>query len=323
MGNPFGDTSGNNDTSNNNDTSGPAPSPPIQPYLVQLQGWGIPLTASVRAFASQAAANGWSGAEFLFFMRQQPWYRNEFPGIFAKDGTLKMSEAQYIAQKNAYIDIANTLGFNLTDKMAGLAFKNDLSVTEFRMRYQAERLIRDNPIYFKQLRQTLKARGLDLPTRKDLAQFLMREKPPEFYKVWREASTRGAAIMAGMDLSKHPMVSNDELAIGRAGLLRISKMGLSPTQLSQGFKQLADLLVENLPDAQAMQQGVGRKDFQKFAFGGKGSARSREKVRNLLRTVDAYYNEQRASATLSSTGGGGTQQLGTEGLNTGGGPAVG
>jgi len=320
-GNPFGEAPDGGSTSGGSSGSGGSSSgsggssgTPVQAYLTQLQGLGIALTASVRAFAGQAAASGWSGAEFLFFMRQQAWYKNEFPGIFNKDGSMKMSESQYIAQKNAYEDIANTLGFNLTDKMAGLAFKNDLSVNEFRTRYQAERLIKDNPVYFRQLRATLKARGLDLPTHKDLAQFLMNEKPAEFYKVWREASARGSAIMAGMTLSKHPAIGNNETAIGRAGILRIAKMGLSPTQLSQGFAQLADLLVQDLPEAQAMGQGVDKRDFQKAVFGGKGSARAREKVQGLLRNIDAYYNEQRAASQLSSTGQGGTQQIGTEGL---------
>lgn len=288
-------------------------------YLVQFQSMGIPLTAAARAFVASAVGGHWSSAEFLFRLRQTAFYKTAFAGIMNKDGTMKMSEAQYVATKNAFTDIANNLGFNLTDKMAGLAFKNDLSVNEFKTRYEAERLIRDNPVYFKQLRQTLKARGLDLPTHKDLAQFLMNEKPKEFYQVWREASARAAAVTAGIQISDHPAFAGEE-ALGRGAINRISKMGLSPNDLASGFKELADLLIESLPDSEAMMQGVTKKDFTKAVFGGKSSGRSRARVRNLLQSVDAFYNEQRAQTIMTSDGQGGTQQLGTEGLS--GGPAV-
>jgi hypothetical protein len=293
-------------------------------FLNQLTSMGIPLTAAARAFVASAVGGHWSGAQFLYQMRQTAWYKKAFPGILNKDGTMKMSEAQYVATQNAMIDQANALGFNWNDKQASYAIQHNLSVSEVSSRLHAERLIKDNPVYMKQLQATLKARGLDLTTKKDLGQFLMGEKPQEFYKVWREASARGAAVMAGMTLSKHPLFSNKETAIGRAGILRISKLGLSPSVVAEKFTQLADLLTQNLPEAQTMFKGqANRKDFQKAVFGGKGSAVSRDKVGKLLADIDAFYNENRAEASVSSTGAGGTQQLGTEGLNSGGGAAVG
>jgi len=384
-------------SSSSSSSSGSGPSPDqiralTDSYLNMLDQWGIPLTSKARQFVQQAVAGNWSSSTFLMHIRNTQFYKSSFPGILDNNGQPKMSEAQYIAQRNAYSAAAGALGFNLSDKMAGLAFKNDLSVQEFQARYQAERLIKDNPIYFEQLKFALKERGIKFNDHTDIGKFLLGESPKQFYNVWREASAAGAAEMAGLDV-QHPLfqkrgnnnqgngggqggggqggngqggngqggngglikygngqgqggdgggrgrggngdlikygdggngngqggnnqggqnhggvkptpesnIVTDDATLSRNSLNQISKLGLSQAQLAQGFKQLADLMTQNLPEAMAMGQDVSRKDFQQSVFGGKGSADARARVSNLLDTIDAYYNEQRAQSGIQQS----------------------
>lgn len=297
--NPFtGGGGGGGSDSGGGGGGGSAPSgPPIESYLALLQSLGIPLTPEARAFAQQAAAGGWTRDEFMFRLRQTAMYRQAFPGIIAPDGTLRMTEAQYLATRRAYEDIAGQLGLRLSDAQLAALFKNEVSVSEWRMRATAVRRLRDNPTLFQQFRQTLEAQGIDRRvTKKKLLDFIVGLGDPKYYRIWREATTRAAAVQAGLRIG-----GGGETSISRRLALRGARLGLSEEQLRAAFEQIADLFLTALPESQLRGAGITKKGIVKAVIGGKGAAVARERLTRLLETIEAFETEERADAQLVPT----------------------
>jgi hypothetical protein len=304
--NPFtggGGTSGGTSSGSSSSSGGsstPRPSP-VEPYLALLQSLFIPLTPEARAWAQQAARNRWGQAEALYHLRQTRFYREAFPGIFNPDGTLRMTEAQYIATRNAYEDIAASVGIRLNDAQIAHLFRNDVSVSAFRTRAQAVATMRDNRVAFQQFKQTLEAMGIKRDVRqKDLLDFVAGRADPEWYRIWREAQARTAATMAGLNVRDKGEAAG-QTSIGRGLVKRVAAAGLSDADLQKSFEQLADLFLSVLPESQIRGIGLNKRQLVTAVVGGKNAARAREVLGQLMRNIQAFEQTDRASQQLVPT----------------------
>lgn len=305
--NPFiggGGTSGGSSGGSSSSSGGsaaPSAPPPVGPYLALLQSLFIRLTPEARAWAQQAARNRWGQAEALYYLRRTRFYREAFPGIFNPDGTLRMTEAQYIATRNAYEDIAASVGIRLNDAQVAHLFRNDVSVAAFRTRAQAVATMRSNRVAFQQFKQTLEAMGIKRDVRKkDLLDFVVGRANPEWYRIWREAHARTAATMAGLNVRDKGEAAT-QMSIGRGLVKQVAAAGLSDADLQKGFEQLADLFLSVLPESQVRGIGLDKRQLVKAVVGGKNAARAREVLGQLMRNIQAFGETERASQQLVPT----------------------
>lgn len=300
-GNPFlgggGSSSGGSSSggSSSGGGGGGAPAlPPIELYLTILQNLGIPLDDQARAFAQRARANRWTQTEFLFHLRQTRFYQEAFPGIMDRHGRLRMSEAQYIAQRRQFEDIAATLGLRLSDAMIEQLFEREISPAVFRIRAQAVRTLRDNPVLFDQFREVLSRHGERQLKREGLLRFITGLGPQRWYDIWQEAQARAAVVQAGLQVGK------GELGVGKKMVERLAGQ-FSPADLQKGFEELAGLFLEVLPESQIRGMGLSKETLAQAVFGGKRAAQAREIVRRLQETIQAFETEERAAEQLVPT----------------------
>lgn len=62
-------------------------------------------------FVQQLVADSASMDEAMQKVKQQPQYKARFPGLWRKDGSVRMTEAQYVATENAYRQLLRQFGY--------------------------------------------------------------------------------------------------------------------------------------------------------------------------------------------------------------------
>src|SRR5574341_1652647 len=106
-------------------------------YNSIIQGWGIPITAEVKAFVKRAVTAGWSSTQFVQNARKMKFYAQRFPGIRRGNGTLRMTESQYLSGYEQARDYAASVGRPMSRAAYGLAIKNNNSPSEIRAKLEA------------------------------------------------------------------------------------------------------------------------------------------------------------------------------------------
>lgn len=265
-------------------------------FLNTLKQLGIKVTPNLQQLVNNAVAKQYTSSSFMFYLRQTKEYRHAFTGIFKKDGTLKMSEAQYLSAQKQFENIASKAGVDLTPKMRDWLFVNNVSPSEFGDRATAySRLKRNNDLY-RAFEAELTRKGAKDVNRKNMLKFILGVGNEKWYDTWNDAVTRNAAQMAGLAVGRKNALD----ALPQGIIERISGMGLSQSALNQGFEALADDIATWLPESQARGAGLTASDFVTLRFGGKNRMQIKEKVDTLIasRNLD---NEQKASAQLIQT----------------------
>lgn len=288
--------------------------------LYWLQGLGIQVGDDIGALLDRAAKWGWDAERFAYEVRKTPEYRERFPGIFDKDGTLKMSEAQYIEYEGQFQSYASQAGINLGDKRMAWLFRHDVRPDEFADRAVAmNRLNRDRTLY-KAFGRELVQGGLasrkEVDSKKELFRYIMGEKPKAWYDLWQDTVTRNAAVNAGIEFGKG---RSEYVRLGRKAIERISGMDLSEEEMRAKFQEvegfLRGLLTEE--DANAARMfGVNNKTITKAVFGGKNASAARGKLQRALETADAF-DEDRANTTLERDSSGRIQVAQGRGFSAG------
>src|SRR4030095_9048539 len=142
----------NEDTSNPPKGSVPKPKKPgannptnvnlaLRPYIEafsnMLAAWAIPLTPATRAYIQKAAQQKWTTTGFLLEFRKTKAYAKYFPGNTRKDGTVRMSESQWLSGYRAAQDYAGSVGRPFSKKMYGTALANNNSPSEIKAKIGA------------------------------------------------------------------------------------------------------------------------------------------------------------------------------------------
>lgn len=272
-------------------------------FLNTLKELGIAITPNLTQLVNNAIAKKYNAENFMFYLRQTKEYHQRFTGIFRKDGTLKMSEAQYLSNLKQYENIASKAGINLNGGQLDWMFMNNVSPSEFADRAVAYSRLNRNQALYNSFRAELIQRGVkpkDI-TKKGLLRFILGEGNKQWYDVWQDAVTRNAATQAGLAVGK-----KNALEYLPQGLIeRISGMGLSESALNKGFEQLADDIANLLPDSRFFGSGLTTGDFVTLRFGGKGRQAIADKVKE-IQAQRNLANEPKANAQLIQTSKGGS-----------------
>ncbi len=99
-------------------------------------------------FFQELVAGSASDAEMLAKIRNAPEYKKRFPALWRSDGSMRMNEAQYVAQEASYRNLLNQFGFADKYDQANPAsligfFDSDIAPDELRDRLGVYQQVRD------------------------------------------------------------------------------------------------------------------------------------------------------------------------------------
>jgi hypothetical protein len=277
-------------------------------FVNTLMGYGFTMNSNLRDLVSLAVQRNWDAETFLNRLRDTPEYAREFAGIFNKDGSLKMTEAQYIAAKDQYTTYASRAGINMGPARMDWLFENNVTPEEFADRATAIGRLRRNKDLYQSFRKELVQAGIAKPnevdTNKEMFKFVMGEGNQAWYDLWQDAVTRNAATQAGLTFAKGKQRLYTHL--GQAVIERVSGMDLSEEALGAGFQQVEEVLRKVLPLSEAKLYGVSKKDAVQAAFGGKGRSKALGQIERATKTAEAFGDNQ-ATQRLEEDQTGGTR----------------
>jgi hypothetical protein len=125
-----------------------------------LRAWNIPLTPAMRNLINRAVIGGMGSQQFLQVLRQTRDYARAFPGLVRKNGTLRMTESQFMSGYQTARDFAHTVGRNLSVEQYGLAIKNGNSPSEVKEKMQALDILKTNRGTLENFSEYLLAKGI-------------------------------------------------------------------------------------------------------------------------------------------------------------------
>lgn len=273
-------------------------------YKGILQEFGIS-GGNLDSLMRKAVRSGYSESEFLYFLRKTPEYRERFRGIFKKDGTMRMTEGEYLQFEFGLQTLGKSYGYKVDGQDVGEALRKGQSLESFEDRLSALQRVREYEPAMKSFVQTLRARG-ELPKgakdwgKQDMYEFVTGQKDPRFYRIWEEASARTAAYVAGIDVLDKKEAKTEPGGVGYTDLRRGAIMKIikqlpgyqTEEELAAGFQQLGDSLLEVLPLSEARTYGLTKQDLIKATFGGKNAARARQRVKRVIETHEAFQEDR-------------------------------
>jgi hypothetical protein len=278
-------------------------------FLGQIGSLGIGLNGNLNQLVDQAINRGYDAEAFMYYLRQTPEYANAFPGIFNKDGSMKMSESQYLSNVSQYQSIAAQAGLNLGQKQTAWLFQNDVSPAEYAVKAPAVARIKRDPQLFAAFGREVAQAGLAKPgetDRQGLLRFAAGMGNRAWYDLWQDTVTRNAAVNAGIAIKTH---GQTYARLGQALLEKISSKGLSEEQMTAGFQDLGEHLLTTLPEAKLQGYGLTREKLATAEFGGPNAAQIRQTVKRVAEQEQAFY-EPRAGNALQTSERGGIQTAG-------------
>jgi hypothetical protein len=259
-------------------------------YVNLLSGYGIPTTPNIQALIAQGVRLDWDTYAFLNALRQTPEYAREFAGIMKNDGTMRMSEEQYLANKDQYEGYAQRYGINMGPQRMAWLFGHDVDPDEFADKAQALNQLNRNKGMYDAFKRELVQAGIAKPSdvdgKKELFKFVMGEGNKEWYDLMQDASTRYQAQQAGLTFAagKKRLYTH----LGQAVIERISGKDLTDDQMAAGFAEVEETLRKVLPLSEAKLYGVSKGDAVAAAFGGKGRSKALGDIERAQRTNEAY-----------------------------------
>lgn len=266
----------------------------VESYVTMFQGWGIPVTGQMRGWLKRQVLKGANSAAVLAAFRKTKDYARAFPGLVRRDGTMRMTEAQYLAGFRAANDFAASVGRTFSMKAYGQALKNGNSPTEIKAKIEALDILKTNRSMFEEFSGYLQATGLtnNPLNKKQLRQFIMKQGPKEWEEAWETAND--AAALEKLDVSVGP---GDD--VGYKELARLRNQMLPGQEVDYGA--LADM-GSKLGAARLYGFGVTKKDLVDMAYGTKRAPKIAERVKLALGTWQATASEQRAAPMLTAQG---------------------
>jgi hypothetical protein len=296
-----GGSSGGGSSSGPSDAEKRAEKSAIASMTNTVLQWGIPLSKPLRNLIARLAKEGAGSAQFLRVLRATKDYALKFPGIMRRDGTLRMSEAAYIAGYNSAKDFAASVGRSLSPHAYGLAIKQGNSPSEIRAKVTASDTMREHAETFREFSDYLMATGRTKKplTRKDLEAFVMKMGPKEWEDAWEEAYTASQIERSGiMTIGRGP--DNDLSYRGLKKLLKQADPNVDVTKLD--WSDLADLAGEVLPASRLYGAGITEKDLVKLKLKTPDAHKIASRVQLAVGTAMATATEQRANPQLSRQG---------------------
>lgn len=258
----------------------------VMAFRAFLQQLGIPLDPALEQLISRAVGGGWTQTTFMYYLRLSREYAQAFPGIMRRDGTLRMSEAQYIAGYNSARDYASTLGRSLSRAAYGLAIKNGNSPSEIKSKLQAVDVLREHADVFTEFSDYLVATNEIGPkglSKDEMLQFIMHQGPKRWEQIWQTSYTASQIEAAGIGVGPGQEVRYKELR----KLIGMAPPGTDPTKID--FTQLAEDVQTVLPLSALYKAGLTGRDLIQLRLGGPKAVEIATRVQRVIGTYRARF----------------------------------
>ena len=262
---------------------------------LRTSGFALPFDVSGHIRATVAAKGGMT--MLLNRILDDPRFEAAFPGIFDKDGVLKMTPAEYRATEEAYKDAAAVNGLRLNKRQVGEMIGNNVSPDEAAFRFNAVATIKDNKQVFNSFNAQIRAANrrreeaglpklptLDKP--KDALNFVTGKAPRGLYLLYEGAAIDAAATSAGLDISTK----------------RARRLAKKPGQLGledaeQRFSDIAAAL--RLGDVELASAGLTQRDLEIIEFGGKNRVELAARAERVLGQRENQLSTNRGGLNVS------------------------
>jgi hypothetical protein len=251
-----------------------------------LKGFGIP-AGVFRSLIDQGVRQNWTTEELLARIYGTKAFKRMFPGIFRKDGSLRMSPLEYRHISDVYNSVGNEFGINLSKRQLGRWISRNVSMQEARDRFTwAKRLITYKPSLLE-FREVLKANRLStkgLDTDKELIDFVAGRGSKQLYDLYEQFNFGLASREAGLN-------KNFDQGFLRQ-LARQTPGFQTEEDLQRSFQSLARQIRTTIPLSKIHNFGLNDRELAQLEFGGPRQAEIAEKVRRVLLTEQASRGEQ-------------------------------
>lgn len=263
--------------------------------------WGIPMTKQLSNMINRLAKQGATSAAFLGQLRKTKDYAQAFPGLRRRDGSLRMSESQYLSGYNSAKDFAASIGRPLSKGGYGMALKNGNSPSEIKAKLQADDIMKQNQEVFQEYGQYLVDTGVTKkpPSREELRKFIMKQGPKEWEQAYQTAYTASQIEKyggLGIDIGKGDNISYH----GLQKLIKQAPPGTDPTEID--WRQMARTAAEVLPASRLYGLGITKTDMIKLELGTPDAVKIESRAKLAKATADAFGSEQRAVPQLTQGG---------------------
>jgi hypothetical protein len=238
-------------------------------------------------FADIAVRGGLTTEEVKARLYALPAFQKHFPGLFRKDGSMKMTAADWLKMRDSYASTARMYGVKLDKQQFGRLMTGDVSEIELKDRLEAITQVRENYTMWQQFSQFA-----GLPSfhnsPKAMSDFLLGLGPSKFYKAWEDAQVGFESWKAGIHLGKSEIDYISQMTPGWT-----QGDSFNAGEHAQKFAELANDLTTALPMSAIQGQGVTARDLLEMRFGGPNAAVTAAKVKRILATNTAMVNNKR------------------------------
>lgn len=256
----------------------------LRELLVQA---GIPVGA-FHDILDRAIRLNFTDSEFILGVYGTHQFKAMFPGIFRKDGSLRMTPYEYRQLEDQYNSAARIYGIgNLSKDHIGKLIRGDVSIQEFTDRATAIQRVNEFRPAFEEFKQIANARGIKtkgIDTDKERIKFMLGQGPKQFYQLWDELTVGTAARTAGFDVSQGLIKSIAKRVPGQADEL----------QMQTRFADLAKQARTLMPLSQLGRYGLSSSDLVTLEFGGPNQAAIADKVDTIIKNRDAFASTKGA-----------------------------
>jgi len=225
-------------------------------------------------------------------------FAKRFPGIKRKDGTLRVSPAEYVSRQEQFRSTAAQFGFGLSRAQMGALVSKGVDPQEFTVRARGVQLVNSNPGTIDFLNKQIKRindlrRKNEVPgriprikTRKDAIDFFTGRGDRQLYAVYEGALFQQTAKDAGIRIDPKRAA---KLAKTTAGVLDLEA-------IEEGFGSISAQL--RLAGVELRQAGISQREQEILEFGGPGREAIRQKVERELRNRQASLEQEAPSQRI-------------------------
>lgn len=257
--------------------------------------------ADFQRIIDKAVRGTWSEAQFEAVIYGSRPFKQRFPGIFAPDGSLKMTPAEYKDLEMAYQSTFKQHGLSSelrgNSKVLGELFGGNVSLQELEDRLTAVQRIKEFAPALEAFKKQVKENFGQTLKDKDIFDFVMGRGPSQFYALWEQANIREQAKYAGVQLSNQQIKKIQKSQSGFQG----------GEEYEARLSQLAQQVKSVVPLSEAAKFGITKRDLIELEF--PGSTTTKKRRDDIGRKVEALLKAHQAR-----TGGAGRArgQVGTQ-----------
>lgn len=149
----------------------------------------------------EAVENRWTPEQFIAELYSSNEFDHAFPGIFNKDGSLKMTPGQYMDLAygaGGYVDIARNFGLKLGARKIGQLVAGEVSVDEWAFKALVLQQAKATEVYRQEFNNVLESTGQDPLGKNEWFKFIAKRSEARVENLYEAVALR---MDAGLELS--------------------------------------------------------------------------------------------------------------------------